>query len=65
MRRIWGLNAPDQLEVTDTSPYRDLSEADLLARIAQQDALLQRLGALSLPPADEGIPHDDATRGAC
>jgi transcriptional regulator with XRE-family HTH domain len=40
-RRIWGLDAPRQVQVQEGDPYAALSEAELLDLIAEQDALLQ------------------------
>jgi len=42
LRSIWGLDAPQQVDISRADPYASLTEAELLERIAQQDALLQR-----------------------
>jgi predicted transcriptional regulator len=43
LRKLWGLDAPVRLDVRDRPPaYDQLTEAELLQRIAQQDRLLAR-----------------------
>ena len=45
MRKVWGLDAPAQVDVTDRRrPFDHLSEAELLAELARQDTLLQPRG---------------------
>jgi hypothetical protein len=43
LRRVWGLDAPQQIAVRDGDPLSALSEAELLERIAEQDALIARI----------------------
>jgi hypothetical protein len=45
LRSIWGLDAPQQVDISRTDPYAGLTETELVQRIAEQDALLQREGA--------------------
>ena len=45
LRSIWGLDAPQQVDISRTDPYAGLTETELVQRIAEQDALLQRMGA--------------------
>ena len=49
LRRLWGMDAPQRVDVQALQPYADLSEPELLALLAQQEALL-------LPPAPAGEP---------
>jgi predicted transcriptional regulator len=44
LRSIWGLDAPQQVDISRADPYAGLTEAELLERIAEQDALLQHTG---------------------
>ena len=41
LRSIWGLDAPQQVDISRADPYASLTEAELMERIAEQDALLQ------------------------
>lgn len=50
LRSIWGLNAPQQLDVSRSDPYALLTEAQLQTRLAQQDAMLKR--ALRAAPTE-------------
>ena len=43
LRKVWGLDAPTQLDVTTHDPYAALTEAQLLERLAEQDSLLRRV----------------------
>ena len=40
LRSIWGLDAPQQVDISRADPYASLTEAELMERIAEQDALL-------------------------
>ena len=40
LRSIWGLDAPQQVDISRADPYAGLTEAELMERIAEQDALL-------------------------
>lgn len=40
LRSIWGLDAPQQVDISRADPYAGLTEAELIERIAEQDALL-------------------------
>lgn len=45
LRKVWGLDAPQQVDVQDRRrPFDHLTEAELLAALAQQDALLHLRG---------------------
>ena len=45
LRKLWGLDAPQRLDVrAGRSPLDQLSEAELLDRLAQQNVLLRRTG---------------------
>ena len=50
LRKLWGMDAPQRVDVHATAPYATLSEAELLAVLAEQDALLG-------PPADPAPPE--------
>lgn len=41
MRSIWGLDAPQQVDITHSDPYENLTDEELQQRIAQQEALLR------------------------
>ena len=56
LRSIWGLDAPQQLDVSRADPYASLTEAELLDRIAQQDTLLQRPSATTPAPPKRTCP---------
>lgn len=60
LRKLWGIDAPQRLDVRATrSPFDQLSEPELLARLAEQDALLRRTGvidALSATVPGSGTP---------
>lgn len=45
LRKIWGLDAPQQLAIADVDPYASLTDAELLDRIAKQDSLIKRVSA--------------------
>jgi predicted DNA-binding protein (UPF0251 family) len=59
-RKIWGLDAPQQLAVHAQNPYADMTEADLRAALARQARLLD-------VPAPDPTPGasapDDSTTG--
>jgi predicted transcriptional regulator len=52
LRKLWGLDAPQRLDVRATAtPFDGLDDHALLARLADQDAQLRRLGLIvDVPP---------------
>jgi len=54
LRRIWGLDAPQQVAVSPADPYAALTEAELLDRIAQQDMWLRQAAAVGRTPPTGG-----------
>ena len=63
LRKLWGMDAPQRLDVHATSPYALLTEAELLAVLAEQEALVRPADpASALAPALPGTtlePEDD------
>jgi predicted transcriptional regulator len=56
LRKVWGLDAPQRLDLrASRSPWDGLSDDELRQRLTQQDALLRR--------ADAVIDHTPRTRG--
>lgn len=53
LRSIWGLDAPQQVDISRADPYAGLTEAELMERIAEQDALLQ---GRSIAARQKGTP---------
>jgi predicted transcriptional regulator len=50
VRKVWGLDAPQQVAVHDgRRPFDHLSDADLLAELSRQDALLAAAGRSRRP----------------
>lgn len=52
LRRVWGLDAPQRLDLrASRTPWDHLSEAELVDRVAHQDALLRRTDRILDTPA--------------
>ena len=52
LRKLWGLDAPQRLDLRATrSPWDGLTDAELVQRLTQQDALLRRIDVVAdVPP---------------
>ncbi len=55
LREVWGVNAPERLAVTATSPMSGLSDDELAAELARQARIYHQLG---LPVATQEPSHD-------
>lgn len=53
LRGIWGLDAPQQVDITHADPYANLTEAELVERIAEQDALLRPADTATVKPREK------------
>jgi predicted transcriptional regulator len=61
LRKLWGLDAPARLDVRATRTSWDhVSDADLLDRLTEQDALLRRTGVVRDPAAEEADDSSSA-----
>ena len=59
LRKLWGVDAPQRLDVrASRSPLDQLSEAELLDRLTQQDALLRRTGVVLERPSSTPKKRD-------
>ena len=58
LRKLWGLEAPQRVDVQASAPYATLSEAELLAVLARQEALLRP----AAPPQAPTLPAPGTTR---
>ena len=58
LRKVWGLDAPQQVDVRNRDGLDHLSEAELIERLRQQDALLERSQPKTAsPPAAAKARH--------
>jgi predicted transcriptional regulator len=63
-RKLWGLDAPQRVDLRASQmPLDQLSDAELQARLSQQDTLLRRWGLLDAAPSTPApeTPDDDAS----
>jgi predicted transcriptional regulator len=56
LRKLWGMDAPQRLDVHATSPYALLTEAELLAVLAEQQTLIRPADPVAAPALPETPP---------